>query len=151
MILTTHALTGAVIGKNIDNVGLIIIVSIAFHFLLDNLHHGEYLNPNSKLNEFWKVAIDVILGLSIIGVTFAVSDLSYFTMRNILIGAFFSMFPDLLTFFYWKIGVKSLEKIYNLHLRTHRFPPLSKEREWTFKNATNDILVSLLSMALLLI
>lgn len=151
MLLTTHALAGAAIGKTFNNIGLIIIISIALHFLLDTVRHGEYLNQKSKWNEFWKVAIDVLIGLSVLGIVIYFSDFSRIEIRNILIGSFFSMLPDLLTLLNWKLRVKLLKGYYDFHTRLHKYPPFSKERCFNFKNAINDIIFSLTAIILLLL
>ncbi len=151
MLLSTHALTGAVIGKTFDNVWIIIILSVALHYIIDTFRHGEYLNQNSKWGEFWKVAIDVLIGLSTLGTVIYFFDFSWIEKRNMLIGAFFSMFPDLLTFLYWKLNFKFLKKVFNFHARTHRYPPFSKERDFNLKNAANDIIFSLVAILLLLL
>lgn len=150
MILTTHALTGAVIGKNIENPFLIIILSLIIHYLMDTLKHGEYLDRNSTTKEtFWKVFLDLSIGLSVIALILYY-NLNTFNIFNILLGAFFSMFPDLLTFLYWKVNIKFLEKIFKFHAWMHKFPPFSPERKWNLKNSVNDLAIIIISIVLLL-
>ncbi len=48
MILATHALTGAVIGKNIDSIPLIILASLAIHYAMDGFRHGEYFDDRAS-------------------------------------------------------------------------------------------------------
>lgn len=148
MILTTHALTGAVIGKNLDNPWLIIAASVALHFILDTLRHGEYLNQQSKWKEFWKVAVDILAGLSIIFSIIFFSDFSPTTVFNILLGAFFSMLPDLNTFLYWKLNFKFLRPIYEFHHWIHR-PENPIEEKWNLRNFVNDAVFSLSAIILL--
>lgn len=155
MILTTHALTGAVIGKNIENPFIIIVLSLIIHYLMDTLRHGEYLDRNSTTKEtLWKVFLDISIGLTTIGlilyISYIFNPLNDFNIFNILLGSFFSMFPDLLTFLYWKVNVKFLKKIFDFHAWMHKFPPFSPERNWTIKNSINDILISIIAIALLL-
>lgn len=151
MILTTHALVGAAIGKNIESPWLVAALSIIIHFILDIFRHGEYLNQNSKLKEFWKVAIDLTVGYSIIIIVIFSSDFSDIRIKNILIGSFASIFPDMLTFLYWKVNLKFLQSYFNFHQKFHRYPPFSKEREWNLRNAANDIIVSLIAIIFFLI
>jgi hypothetical protein len=149
MILTTHALTGAVIGKNISNVWLVIILSFLSHFILDRFRHGEYLNQKTFGGAFWKTTIDLVIGLSIIG---GVSYFSNFTsndIRNIFIGSFFSMLPDALTLIYWKSKVKILAPLYQFHTWVHKYALNSPERLWNFRNAANDIIISLIAIVVL--
>lgn len=154
MILTTHALTGAVIGKNLDSIPLIIALSIMLHFVMDHLRHGEYVEVfNSKTglrSSGWKVAIDIIVALSILFSLIHFKNLDYSESRLILIGAFFSMSPDLITFIYWLFGrTRFLEGYYKFHTWVHKHPYKSPERQWTLRNAANDILISLLAMIIL--
>lgn len=148
MILTTHALTGAVVGKNLDNPYLIALASLALHFILDTFRHGEYLNQQSQWKDFWKVAVDILIGLSILFSTIFFSDFSPTTIFNILLGAFFSMLPDLNTFLYWKMNFKFLRPIYKFHHWIHRAENLEEEK-WNLRNARNDILISLAATLLL--
>lgn len=156
MILTTHALTGAVIGKNIDSPFLIIIASLVIHYLMDTLRHGEYLDRKSTTKEtLWKVFFDISIGLTIIGLTlyssYIFNNSNDFNIFNVLLGAFFSMFPDLLTFLYWKVGINFLKKPFDFHAWIHKFPPFSPERDWNLRNSINDIIISATAIALLLL
>jgi hypothetical protein len=152
MILTTHALAGAAIGKYISNPWLIVIFSLIIHFCLDTFRHGEYLNRKSTFaNTWWKVALDLLIGL---GITLAY--LLYFhpakqVTQNILLGTFFSMFPDFLTVLYWKLNFKFLKKIYDFHGWTHPYPKDDPRYEWNLRNMRNDVLFSILAIILLLI
>jgi len=152
MILTTHALAGAVIGKNIDSPYLIIILSIIIHYLMDTLRHGEYLDRNSTVKEtIWKVFLDIFTGLSIIFAILYFKNIESWKSFLILLGTFFSMFPDFLTFLYWKMNFKFLKKLFDFHAWVHKFPPLSPERNWTLRNSINDIFISIIAIIFLLI
>ena len=156
MILTTHALTGAVIGKNLDDPFLIIILSLIIHYAMDRLRHGEYLDRKSTWkNTTWKVGLDILVGWTIIGIFLLISynsnNFNDFNVYNIFLGVFFSMLPDLLTLLYWKFNVKILKTIFDFHAKMHKYPPFSSERIWNLKNARNDIIISILAIILLLI
>ncbi|MEI6587499.1 MAG: hypothetical protein WCO05_00965 [Candidatus Moraniibacteriota bacterium] len=157
MILVTHALTGAAIGKNIENPFLIIILSLAIHFIMDGLRHGEYFDDRiaSIKTTWWKVTLDLFSGFLIILSALYFQKANFEQVRNILLGSFFSMFPDLLTLlFYCKIRLPFLAKIKKFHSLSHRydrFPKYSKERMWTLRNSINDLAISLLATILLFI
>ncbi len=156
MILTTHALVGAAIGKNLNNPGIIIITAFVAHFILDSFRHGEYLDDRySSAKEIgFKASVDLAIGFSIILFLIYLKNFSFNIMVNISLGSFFSLFPDLLTIMYWKFPGKLLGQIKKIHSFAHRysrFPQYSVERKWTLRNARNDILFSLLAIALLLI
>ncbi len=153
MVLTTHALTGAVIGKNLNNPFLIIVLSIIIHYAMDHLRHGEYLNRKSALkNTWWKVLIDFSIGQTIIILITLLdsSELDNQRVFNIYAGVFFSMFPDLFTALYWKLDIKQLKFLFNFHANIHKYPQNAPERIWNFRNARNDILISILAIATLL-
>jgi hypothetical protein len=151
MILATHALVGAAIGKTIHSPLLVIAVSLPIHFILDAFHHGEYLNKKSTIsNTAWKVALDLLSGLTIIMAYIFYTHPDQTTIRNILLGSFSSMFPDLLTVLYWQGNWKFLKKIYTFHGWVHRLNPLYGENDWTLRNSTNDIIFSLSAILLLL-
>jgi hypothetical protein len=111
------------------------------------------LNRKSEIKEtWWKVALDLSIGFSIITVYIFASHQPVIVIRNIMLGTFFSMFPDLLTLLYWEFNFKFLEKIYRFHQFTHhRFMKGSPERKWNFRNAYNDILFSVLAIISLLL
>lgn len=152
MILATHALVGAAIGEKIQNPWLIVIFSLAMHFVLDAFRHGEYLNQKSTIkNTAQKVALDLSAGLIIIIFYILIKHPGHTTITNILLGAFISVFPDSLTFLYWQAGVKFLKKPFEFHTWLHKYPPLSPERAWTFRNAANDIIISFIAIIILFI
>jgi hypothetical protein len=151
MLLATHALTGTVIGKNINNPYLIALTALVFHFLMDTLRHGEYINLKSSLKEAWKPFLDLFIGVVVVFLMLKISPQENWQLRNILVGFFFSILPDSLTFFYWKLKCKFLKKIIEFHNWVHRYPRFSPEREWSLRNLRNDIIISLLMIALFLI
>ncbi len=152
MILTTHALVGAALGKNISNPWLIAIVAIPLHFFLDHFRHGEYLGRQSSVRKtWWKVALDLLIGFSIIAAYIFITHPAISIIRNILLGTFLSMLPDLATLLYWKLHFTFLRKIFQFHERVHPFPKGDQRYDWNLRNARNDILLSLLAIILLLI
>jgi hypothetical protein len=155
MILTTHALTGAVIGKNIENPWLIIILSIAVHFIIDSFRHGEYVEVFSKntsiKNSGWKVILDLSAGIALICAIIAIQRPARITINNIILGVFFSLLPDFITFIFWKFRWKFLEKYYTFHSWVHKYQRHAPEREWTLRNAANDILISIIAIIFLVI
>ncbi|MFH0930027.1 MAG: hypothetical protein V1814_02130 [Candidatus Moraniibacteriota bacterium] len=151
MILATHILSGAVIGAEIKNPFYIALISIAVHFLLDLLPHGDYLNKKSGFRDFWKVALDLAIGLGTVYALFFLRDAaSTANLENIAIGIFFSLLPDGTTFLYWKMGVKFLKPIKKFHEKLHYYPEFSPESEFHLKNNLWDILISLAAVIILL-
>lgn len=155
MILVTHELVGAAIGSKIHNPWLIIIFSLAMHFVLDTFRHGEYVESFDKKatfkNTWWKVALDFFIGIFIVSLLIYFNHFNALQIKYILLGVFASIFPDSLTFLYWKFRTPYLKKIYEFHLWCHKYPPGAPERARTLRNATNDILVSLIAIVILFI
>ncbi|EKE18473.1 MAG: hypothetical protein ACD_9C00324G0002 [uncultured bacterium] len=153
MILTTHALVGAAVGKYISNPIVLTAILIPLHYTLDIFRHGEYLGKKSTFkNTWWKVALDLFAGLFIIILATSFQDSNKAVFISILTGAFISMLPDLLTVLYWKLNFKFLEKIYRFHQFVHcRFKDGCPERAWTLRNAVNDIVFSSIAIILLLL
>lgn len=154
MILTTHALAGAVIGKNIDNLWIVIVLSVTIHFIMDTLRHGEYVeskNPKTTLgNSLWKILLDLSIGFLIVGYFIYHSQAKNIQIINISLGVIFSVVPDFLTCLYWLFHFKFLKRLCYFHgYVVHRYPPTSPERKWNFRNARNDILISALVIILL--
>jgi hypothetical protein len=157
MILATHALTGAVIGKNINNPWLIIIASLIIHYAMDSIRHGEYIDDRigSFKRDWWNVALDLGMGFFIIFLIIYFQNPDGTVIRNIFIGVFFSVLPDFLNLLNWIFKENwLLDKIKSLHAWAHRYsklPKYSKERQWTFRNAVNDIVISCIAIIILLI
>lgn len=151
MILTTHALVGATIGKYVQNPFLLTAILIPLHYILDIFRHGEYLNKKSTFKDTtWKVTLDLSLAFAIIFFAISFQNVNQVIMISMLTGAFISMFPDLLTVLYWKLNFKFLKKTYALHQFVHcRFADGSPERAWTLRNAINDIVFSIVAITFL--
>lgn len=154
MILTTHALTGAVIGKSLENPWLIIILSIAVHFIMDTFRHGEYVELFNDETGFkksgWKVVLDLFSELAIIFSFMYFSHPNSLQAKNILLGSSFSIFPDFITFLYWLFRRSLiLKKYYQFHSWLHKYPRQAPERQWNLRNARNDILISAIAITLL--
>lgn len=156
MVLTTHALTGAVVGKNVDNVFWIVILSLILHFLMDTFRHGEYFDNRTATfkNTWWKVGIDLLVFLSLLGSFFYFQSWDSRTLLNVFLGVFFSLLPDGLTLLhYMKFKFSLLEKAKKFHSWTHRYskwPRYSEARQWNLRNATNDIIFSFIALSILL-
>ncbi|NTU66470.1 MAG: hypothetical protein HGB08_00945 [Candidatus Moranbacteria bacterium] len=147
MILTTHALAGAIIGKEVENPFWIVVFSLITHFFMDSFRHGEYLDEKKATikNTWWKIALDLSAAFLIVFSLTYFKDFSPEKSRNILLGSFASMFPDLITAIYWLFPTRIFRKIIRFHFFCHRYgkyPKDARERHWNLRNARNDILIS---------
>lgn len=152
MILTTHILSGALIGAEIKNPFYVAVISIIVHFLLDLFPHGDYLNKKSRLREFWKVAVDLAAGLGIVFAILFIRD-PILNKTTIAIGIFFSLLPDATTFSYLWLKMKFLKPIHDFHQKLHRihYPDFAPERKFRLKNNLWDVLISFVSLLILIL
>lgn len=152
MILATHALVGAALGKNLENPWLIVGLGLIVHFALDSFRHGEYIDHQEKLKNLGRnVALDLLVGGSIIFFILFFQDSSLITLRNIFLGILFCMLPDFLTLMHYRFPTsKILHKIYRFHQRVHPYPHPSEQTQWNLRNAINDILFSLIAIFFLI-
>jgi hypothetical protein len=150
MLLATHTLVGAALGKNISNPWIVVILSLALHFILDTFRHGEYLDRKSSVKDtWWKNTLDLLAGFLIVSVYIFFSNPPAVIIKNITIGIFFSILPDFLTLLYWKFHLSFLKKVFEFHTWCHKYPPFEKERVWNFRNSVNDISFSIFAIIIL--
>lgn len=152
MIFTTHILSGAALGANVQNSWAVAILSIVLHFLLDTLPHGDYFNKKSSLREFWKAIVDIAISLTLvigmINCCRQIGDAN--ALRNIFIGIFFSLLPDGTTFMYCHLGMNFLKPVKDFHEKLHFYKNGAPQRQFSLKNNLLDILVSLVSLIFLI-
>jgi hypothetical protein len=149
MILTTHALIGAAIGKNIDNPWLIILLAFSTHFFFDSFRHGEYIAKLEAKKDWAKVFIDIIFGMSVVCLSLFWSGSNEKIIFNTLLGSFFGALPDLFIVLYQKFNFRLVKIFVDLGTWVHPYAPGSPETLWTLRNAVNDIIFSLIAIFLL--
>lgn len=116
MILTPHILTGVAIITFVQNPILGLIFVLLSHYLLDLPPHTEYnINViragqwNKSLPDFFKVFLDIALGLAIVFFTTGYTPL-------VLAAATVSLFPDGLTLLYCAFPAN---KLLRWHMKIH--------------------------------
>jgi len=150
MILTTHILSGAALGASVKNPYAVAGLAIILHFLLDTLPHGDYLNKKSRLREFWKVAVDLAIGFSLVAAAVLIREGIFNNIQNILVGIFFSLFPDGTTFLYIWVKIKFLKPLKTFHENLHCYKNRDPRRQFKLKNNLWDIAISLISLITLI-
>lgn len=152
MTLAAHIITGAVIGTKITNPLAIASAAVVFHFVLDAIPHGDYVNEKSTLRDWWKEAVSFSIGFSLVFFAIAVRggipELPI--LKNILIAVFFSLLPDATTFAHRFLKIKSLRPIRKFHEGLHYYPNGSPHREFRLKNEYWEIAISLISLLILI-
>jgi len=108
MIFTPHIVIGAVIGAKTQDLGLIIILGLLSHWILDRIPHWDY-DISKNVGEFrgnnkhkgllglsFKILIDGLIGFSIILIPVIYYHLFNFkSLLFIFLGIFFSVLPDI--------------------------------------------------------
>lgn len=151
MILTTHAITGAVIGKYSHNLIIIATVSVIIHCAMDILKHGDYYEEKRT---FFQGFIKELIDLSIAAILFLI--IIYFDKPTktevyyMLWGAGWSLLPDFTTVLYDKLNFKFLKPVYKLNRWVHDLFYSDADRVWNLKNLTNDFIISGISIIILL-
>ncbi len=154
MILTPHLLVGAALGSEIQNFGIIFILSSILHFVFDALPHWEYgqkykFSVSDKKNFFFfilQALLDIFIGLTI--VTFILWPGTF--NLYIIAGIFFSLLPDglVLLYFLWSIINKKeenfLKKYYDFHKKIH----FSNKKNALFSGIIIEGLIFFLSLYL---
>ncbi|OGZ32888.1 MAG: hypothetical protein A2V69_00745 [Candidatus Portnoybacteria bacterium RBG_13_40_8] len=163
MVLIPHILAGAVIGAKTHNLGLIIILGLITHLILDKLPHWDYINHGirnfSKTKDFkalfcdlFKILIDGLIGFLIVLLTLWFSS-NVFMLKDlifILLGIFFAILPDIFLFSFVIIGGNFSEKYINLHHQFfHTYKNKEKEGKITFFGLITQILVIIISIIIL--
>lgn len=151
MVLTTHALVGAAIGKYSNNLAVIAGASVVMHYAMDILRHGDYYEEERTLFQgFIKELLDLLIaGILISAIIYfkkpAITEIYY-----MLWGVVWSLLPDLLTLLYDKFNIKFLGGIYKFNYWIHHLLYTDSERQWVLKNLTNDFIISSAAIILLL-
>lgn len=133
MILTTHAVTGAVVGALAsNNLPVAAFAGLASHFLLDAIPHMDYhlwsshedevqplnndidvWNPHF-LSDLLKIGFDMAFGLLLVVILFFAADPRVFL--GALVGAVFAILPDPLQFIYMKTRREPFVTIQKFHI-----------------------------------
>jgi hypothetical protein len=131
MILAIHAITGAVVSANAENIAEAAFLGLVSHYLLDSIPHTDYelkqLENNSiktSAREYLKIAADLLIGGLVI--LFFLMRRNFNGIALILTGAFFGLLPDGLSFLDCQIKnkdknifTKSLSAVNRFHKKMH--------------------------------
>ena len=164
MIITPHLLIGAAIGAKTHNLGLIVILGILSHLILDKIPHWDYgektivkFRENKSLKLlilfFAELFINCSIGLSAVAIIVwqkNLLELKYLIF--IIFGILISLLPDVILSFVW-IFYKNLkpfsEKYINFHGKIFHSRKLI--RKPTLLGLGTEILISLIAALILLL
>lgn len=153
-------MVGAAIGAKTQNLGLIIILGIVIHFIMDKVPHWDYPLPSvfggfrkdkkikQLLPDFVKMSIDIVVAFLIIFLILQNKkplDPNYLSF--VLSGIFASLFPDIFFGIVYLIPGKSMERLNYICNHYLHYRPKDKEKEGkiTFLKLTTQILIIILS------
>ena len=149
MITAIHLLVGAIIGKYIHSIWLIIILAILSHYILDFIPHYSQSEVKGYLKNGIRGADtkDLILkSILPIGGIILVSYLIFLNKEHaipMIIGAFFAWFPDILVFIGWQFNLGWVDKI------VPRPDNLFYNKNTSFLGILTQIIVFIISVLLL--
>jgi len=164
MILSPHIVVGATIGAKTQNLGLIVILGLLTHLILDKIPHWDYdikkdiknFRENKSFKAlfllFLKMGIDIIFGFLIV---FVVAWKKHILIREylpfIVFGIFISLLPDILLGLAQMFASKNfLEKYIKFHYKFLHHPEnKQKEGKITFLGLATEILVIIICVFLL--
>ena len=157
MIIAPHLIVGAAIGAKTHNLGLIIILGLISHFLMDKIPHWDYGVKNiedyriaKKIKYLFyltfKLFIDAAIGLSIVYLIILKTNLlNVESLKYIAIGIFFPLLPDMVLFTnYILIGKTGFYRFHKKYLHYK----CEKEGVPTFLNLSTEIAVILIAALL---
>ena len=113
-------MVGAAIGSQVANPFLVVVFAFLSHFVLDSLPHWEYTIDHIKkrnhskrfFRDLGKVFVDILFGFSLLLLVlsnFSDKDMSLAVLFPLLLGGFFAIVPDLITFTHWQTKYKVLK------------------------------------------
>jgi len=161
MILSPHIVVGAVIGAKTQNLGLIILLGLLLHVIMDWIPHYDYkvleyikkFKKTKKLKSIFpfliKLSLDSMSGFLIVIILVLYKDIFYL-WPFILFGIFFSVFPDIILGFLLFFSSKKISKKYfAFHKKYLHFSRKKEEGKITFLNVSTQVIVIIVSVFLI--
>lgn len=135
MLLSSHIIISGLLGAQTGNYFLAAIVGFFSHFIIDAIPHWDnYLSPefDSRVKsekssflksgffykEISKVAIDILIGLSVLSLMFFETS-GFDNIAYAAVGVFFGVLPDPLQLLYLITNWRFLKPNYDIQLFLH--------------------------------
>ncbi len=125
MLLATHAITGAIVGRASPDPVVAFVIGFISHFLLDMIPHGDAgLNKDYRNNQKIRravayVTMDAVLTVYLI---LGIRQAHQFDDgANVSAGIAGGLLPDFLIGLYYVLKPQWLEKFHDLHFFFHNF------------------------------
>lgn len=159
MILIPHILAGAMIGAKTQNLGLIVVLGLIIHFIMDWIPHWDYFcrgikdfsttrNFKALFFDFFKIAIEGLIGLLIVFlILWQKNLLNIHYLPFILFGIFVSVLPDIsLVFSLVFLPEKISKKYFAFHEKYLHFRHKEKEGKITFLGLATEIIITMVAL-----
>ena len=152
MLMTVHAIVGAAIGQQVDNIYLSFIIGFLSHFVLDLIPHGDselidgYYKKEKVRKMIGLVVIDAIAMAVLILLLFSYKSADFTNKYSVIFGILGSILPDFI------VGIAELSKkhfqnFYRFHTQIHTY--IKKINPTLFDGVIMQIIVLLLLMEIL--
>ena len=160
MIFAPHIIVGATIGAKTHNLGLIIILGLLTHFIMDKLPHWDYFwlgiknfkktkNFKALFYDFLKMGIDCTVGfLIVLPLLWYKNFLNFDYLPFILLGIFVSLLPDI-NFGLVRLIAGRPTKYTEICEKNFHYKNKEKEGKITFLGLSTEILVIIISAIIL--
>lgn len=150
MILSTHFVVGASLGRAFPDPIFLLSLPILSHFILDHLPHWEYIDRIEQLKgKPFHLLLDVVLGpLTIFLTLYLLNDFSPEKIAPALVGGFLGVLPDGIVFlkYLFKIKNRLLKKYENFHRLLH-----SEKKLQSKVGIFQQLVIFLLAISLLIV
>jgi hypothetical protein len=128
MLISVHAVVGAIIGENVNKPLIAFVLAFISHFLLDLIPHGDkelikaYRNDFKNKAMLYLIYFDLITTPILLGLLFYTHEITY--SEPVLWGIIGGVLPDIL------VGIHEIFDKY--FTRTHKFHNWTHERlKWS--------------------
>jgi len=162
MLATPHIVVGALIGAKTHNLGLIVILGLLSHIIMDKIPHWDYsfssdierFKKEKSIKYLFPVTIkfftDVVIGLLIVAIfIWQKNILNTENLIFILLGILFACFLDVIMLIavFWNSN-KTWQKIFIIMEKFLHFQHKEKEGQITFLGLATQILVIAIAIIL---
>ena len=143
MILTSHIIISGILGSQTQNYFLAALIGLVSHYVLDAIPHWDYLSDEfesgaksgknfMKKKKFWlelaKIGGDALAGFILLFIfTQFYQNISIIPA---IIGGFFGVLPDALSFLYWMTGSKFIKWNYDIQQFVHNLTAPKTRRDF---------------------
>lgn len=120
MTFLTHAALGTIIGKKQNNILKIAFLAYLSHFLLDAVPHNDYFYYYlDGFSNIYLSPLSILIGILTVIVIFFLVKKNRGHRGNLIIGAFFSVLPDVLSGVYYKTHSFAFSYLDSIHFFFH--------------------------------